>query len=421
VTVLSSEAERTASRRILARPTVIAAGIWVVFAANFVHLTAFAHTDAQLNYAFLRRLFGVHTAGTVAYQFGLAFAWLPAYLLGRAIEAIGATTIGGVPTPQAVIGIGSIVYVLATLLLAVVLLRRLRAPHPAAVALVAVLGSPLVFLGSFSPLRTEPVEAFLLTFSLLPLLAMFRSERHEPRLAIGAGALLGMAATVRWFNAAEAIAAVLCLMWFRRWRGAVWLAGSIAAVTGALVLVPVALGVPLFQSHGYGAGMLSFSPFTLPRMLFTDYRGLFVWTPVTILSVLGYIRLVLRRPADRQFLGTVAAMSLALAFSYEAYSAWDAGFSFSARYLTPLFPFFVLGLAGLVDWRPRLVWSAAAVATAWTLFLALNVGLPFGGYGIDTGNASQLAGRVLDGRMSPGRFITTVWHYSHLGQLIRRL
>jgi hypothetical protein len=392
--------------------------IWVAFALNFIHLSAFAHTDAHVNYAFLRRLFGVHTPGTSAYQFGLALAWLPAYLFGRVVEALGGHSIDGVPMPQATIAFGSIVVVLATLIAAVVLLRRLRAPHPAAVAAVALFGTPLFFLGSFSPLRTEPVEAFLLTLALLPLLAMFRVERPDPRVMVAAGALLGFAATVRWFNTAEAAAVVACFLILRRWRDAAWLAGSIAAVTGLLVLIPIGLGVPLFGA--YGANMLHFSPLTLPRMLFTDHRGLFVWTPVTILSVVGYVRLVRRRPADRHFLLTVAAMNLALALSYEEYPAWDGGLSFSARYLAPLYPFFVLGLAGIVDWRPRIVWSAAAVATAWTLFLALNVGIPFGGYGFDTGNASQLAGRVLDGRMSPGRFVTTVWQYSHLHRLLRR-
>jgi hypothetical protein len=257
-------------------------------------------------------------------------------------------------------------------------------------------------------------------FALLLLLALFRSAKDgNPRLALAAGALLAGAATVRWFNATEAAAAVVCLFAFRRRRDALWLAGSSAAATGLLVLVPVAFGVTLFQKHGFGADLLAFSPLTVPRMLFTNHRGLFIWTPVTILSVIGYVRLVRRRSADRPFLVTVGLMNIALALAYEAYPDWDAGLSFSARYLAPLYPFFALGLAGLVDWRPRVVWSAAAVATAWTLFLALNVGLPFGGYGFDTGNASQLAGRVLDGRMSPGRFVTTVWHYSHLHRLLR--
>lgn len=408
----------TAWNAIARRPALVAGAIWVVFALDFIHLAHFAHTDAHVNYAFLRRLFGVHTPGTSAYQFGLAFGWLPGYLAGRLIEAVGPNTIDGVPMPQATIAFVTILYVLATLYAVIVLLRRLHMPHPATVATIALFGTPLVFLGSFSPLRTAPVETLALTLCLLPLLTMFRSARPDPRYAIAAGALLAFAATVRWFNGAEAVAAVASFLVLRRWRDASWLAGTTAAVTVLLCLIPIALGVPLFGA--YGANMLAFSPLTLPRMLFTDHRGLFIWTPVTILSVIGYVRLVRRRPDDRDFLLTVAAMNVLVALAYEEYPAWDAGFSFSARYLAPLFPFFALGLAGLVDWRPRIVWTAAAVATAWTLFLALNVGIPFGGYGFDTGNASQLAGRVLDGRMSPRRFVATVWQYSHLHRLVHR-
>jgi hypothetical protein len=107
-------------------------------------------------------------------------------------------------------------------------------------------------------------------------------------------------------------------------------------------------------------------------------------------------------------------MGVALAFAYEFYPAWDAGYSFSARYLAPLFPQFAIGLAGLVDWRPRPALALGGLAAAWTLFLALNVGVPFGGFGFDTGNASAIASRALHGRMTPGRFIQGVWHSSHL-------
>ena len=404
------------------RPVLVISAVWVAFALNFIHLQNVHHTDAEVNYDFLLRMVGTRVPGTVAYQFGLAIAWLPAYVLGRAVSALGRPEFDGVPMPQAMIACGSIVYVLGTMLLAFVLLRRLELRYAAPVSLIALFGSPLFFLGSFSPLHSASVETFLLTLALLPLLAIFRSTATGGGLIppITAGAVLAAAATVRWFNIAEAVAVVACLLVYRRNRDAAWVAASTAVFTGLLLLIPVGLGVTLFQSHGYGAGLLAFSPLTLPRMLFTDYRGLFIWTPLTLLSVIGYVRLVRRRSADRPFIVTAGAMGVALALAYESYPAWDAGLSFSARYLAPLYPLFALGLAGIVDWRPRIVWAAATAATAWTLFLGLNVGLPFGGYGFDTGTASQLAGRVLDGRMSPGRFVQGVWDGSHVRRLLRR-
>ncbi len=160
------------------------------------------------------------------------------------------------------------------------------------------------------------------------------------------------------------------------------LAGGTMFGLGALLSVPLLLGVRLFEKHGYGANLLAFLPGSLPKMLVSDHRGLFVWTPLTLLALIGYVRLLHAaegRPAVPGHLG------------------------------------------GLDEWRPRPVLAAAGVATAWSLFLGLNVGLPFGGYGFDTGNASQLAGRVLDGRMTPGQFAYGIWHGSPLRGIADRL
>lgn len=401
-----------------ALPFIVAGAVWVLFAANFLRFGTVRRTDAEVNYDFLQELFGENVDPLVAYQFGLAFLWAPFYAIGKGLGAAGAETVAGVTSEEAMLEIGSIFYVLLTLVVTIEIVRRLDLPRPALTSTLALFGAGLFFWGSFVPLRTHPQEAFLLALVLLLLLALFRSTTSRPGLCGAIGLVLGLTATVRWFNAALAFAAVVGLFLFRSRRETVIVAGATALTAGLLVLVPIGLGVPLFIEGGYSSDSISFSPGSLPQMLFSDYRGLFVWTPLTVLGVVGYVRLLRRRSPDRPFLATAAAMGIALSLMYELYSAWGAGWSYSARYLSPLYPLFAIGLAGLWGWRPRIVATLAGIALAWSLFLALYVGLPFGDFGFDTGKASQLGANVVHGKMTPGRLSRGVWDGSRIRHVV---
>lgn len=112
-------------------------------------------------------------------------------------------------------------------------------------------------------------------------------------------------------------------------------------------------------------------------MLFTEHRGLFVWSPVTILAAIGLVLLWRNRPEQRRFLLAAYAMGAAIVLSYAFVPYWDGTWSFSQRYFTPLFPLVVLGLAGLIDavsGALRIAVIAAAVlGTAWSLYLCFTL------------------------------------------------
>jgi hypothetical protein len=156
-------------------------------------------------------------------------------------------------------------------------------------------------------------------------------------------------------------------------------AGASAATTAfALFMIPVLAGIP-FGNPGEN------DPTEPPRehlqaeldllapakMLVSLHRGAFVWTPLTLLGVVGFVLLVRRiRQAE---LVVVGAGSLLLLLAHMAWGRWwDGGFSFSARFLSSLFVLFLIGFAELVRRIGPAVWVAAVACVAWSLFLGVN-------------------------------------------------
>ena len=92
---------------------------------------------------------------------------------------------------------------------------------------------------------------------------------------------------------------------------------------------------------------------------------------------------------------------------------WNGHSRFSLRYLTPLYPLVVLGLAALLELRPRAVAVASVVCCLWSVSLGFNavVGIPE-----ETG-ASELPARLLDGRITATEWIDAVYHRSRLAKL----
>jgi hypothetical protein len=108
------------------------------------------------------------------------------------------------------------------------------------------------------------------------------------------------------------------------------------------------------------------------KMLFTLHRGLFIWTPLTFFATIGFVLLLRRDRRHRKFLGTLGVSALALLLIHILWgSTWDGGGSFSNRYLTALFPFFLVGAAEFVR---RFSWPGVAVLSLcafWSLWLGL--------------------------------------------------
>ena len=127
-------------------------------------------------------------------------------------------------------------------------------------------------------------------------------------------------------------------------------------------------------------------------MLFTVKRGLFVWTPLTFFGVVGYLLLFRREPRHRIFPHRARVERTRAAIRpYRLGTYWAGGFSFSQRFLTGLFPVFVIGIAELLERARLLVTWLLLLCVAWTGFLALH---HF--YGYDNVSDKDGADRIIE-------------------------
>ena len=128
-----------------------------------------------------------------------------------------------------------------------------------------------------------------------------------------------------------------------------------------------------------GGGVDNLSSFEIDfaapaKMLFTVKRGLFVWTPLTLFGVVGFLLLLRRDRQHRTFLAGLGLSALALLLIHIVSGGfWAGGFSFSQRFLTALFPLFVIGIAELLARTRMLIAPRVLIAcVAWSWFIALH-------------------------------------------------
>jgi dolichyl-phosphate-mannose-protein mannosyltransferase len=405
----------TFSRRLDWRSLAAVELVWFGFALVFTPL-ALPGGDATYAFAFLRALFGEKSHVVTGYQAGLSYFETPFYGIGRALKWLGVDSIAGHPIGPAAIALGMILLGGLTIAGAAGVVKALGFQHSSLVAGAAVFGTTVFFYATFSPGQTHTVDAMTSTIVAALALGAFR-RNWELRWLVAVGVVVGIAMTVRYFDGAQAAGLGAVLLLHRRIRETVVLAIATAAAFGVF-LIPVALvGVPLFGGGFSPNHYVTWSPASPLKMLFTDHRGVFVWTPLVFLGCVGLVRLIRTRRAERPFYLFVAASALILLALQSTVAFWDAGWSFSNRYLTQLFPLVFVGVAGLLDWRPRLTGALGLVAVAWSVYLGLSL-TTVQVFDLKHQGASDVARPVLSGQVSPGEFGYGLYAHSILLQRI---
>jgi len=124
-------------------------------------------------------------------------------------------------------------------------------------------------------------------------------------------------------------------------------------------------------------GTWNWSSPVLLKVLFSSDHGMFSWTPILILAVVG-LPFLFKRDA---LLGAGSILTF-LAFYYfiASYPDWDGISSFGNRFFVSLTPIFVLGLAALFSavssWLGKSL-ALAAISPVLALLIVWNVGLAF--------------------------------------------
>jgi hypothetical protein len=277
------------------------------------------------------------------YGIGLPLVLLPYVVAGRSVAALT-----GLPAADLVGFVASFVSV-PFALLSVVMFARLIAVFGGSARDRWLLSAALGF-GTlcWAYATSDFSEAIQMAFLLL---AVYGVVRATPRSIAAAGAGFAALMVVKLVHVALLpffIAYLLALPSpAPRRRFLAFFATPVVLAIGLLAWLNVArFGNPL--ESGYGAEahqfFLSQLPATIPQLLFSLDKGLFVFSPVVVLGLLGWRPFIGQRRRDALLFAAIIIVELALA---GAWHSWGGGWSWGPRLLVPTIP---LWLAPAAFW-----------------------------------------------------------------------
>lgn len=364
--------------------------------------------DGEWHYAFLQRLFGDREQA-FAYQFGVAIWQAPFYAAAGLVDLVGPDV------REESVGVAAAAALVLTLWLGWRLLESAALPARLAVLLATVLGTPLWYYVVFAPSYSHAVDTAAYTAAALALLRTLQTGSIRWILAFGA--VLGALPVIRYANVAALPGLFLPLLLHRQWRPSLQAAAACVCSGAVLAAVPLLFGIdygtPSTQEeadvpNAAGAtARVAFDALVPLKMLFTLQRGLFLWTPLTVLAVVGLVLLARSRPDLRRYLVGLLGAGVGLLGAYSFWAnSWHGDSSFSQRFLTGLFPLFLVGVAELVRRVPRAL-ALVAVATAWSVFIGLNHFYGYEGASGDDG-VDDIVSVWVDGDRTPAGFARLV-------------
>lgn len=281
---------------------------------------------------------------------GPALVWSPFYLAAHGYvlvdHALGGPyqPAGYDPPYRRAAALGTLAAVVLGSALLLRVLERQAGRDPARWALVALLGaSPILFYALVASAMSHGA-AFGSAAALV--FALDRLRRAPSRGAwLLAGALLGLTTLTRWQAAVLALAFVPVAAALARERRLRLADGLLAVAAALLAFLPQMLAwrrlYGSLVTMPQGGGFVDWSSPHLLDTLFSADHGLFTWTPLTLLGLLGLLAL-LRRDAA---LATGALLAFAAtAWVNGGVDDWAAGEAFGARRYDVALPLLGLGL-----------------------------------------------------------------------------
>lgn len=247
--------------------------------------------------------------------------------------------------------------------------------------------TPLLYYQFREPLYAHVSSALA---TALCVYVWWRMHDRLPRTQEGVvfGAVLGVAALVRWQNVIYVVLPLASLIWVwvqmpagerrQRWRRAVATLGAmggswLAVFSIQLVFWRLVFGtwVTIPQGESF---MVWADPF-LSELLLSPFRGLLPWMPVFALALAGLLLQVRRRP--RLVLPLLVVLLLSTYVNASSRD-WFAGGGYGPRRLTGEMAIFVLGYAWLLQALPAAVRKVGGAAAGLLLGLHQILLLRFG-------------------------------------------
>lgn len=303
---------------------------------------------------------------------GTAILWAPFMAAGHVIAWLSGAATDGYSQPYiAAVTYGSAIYGFLALGLTFLITRRVAGPAWWPAAAVAI-GTPLAFYMYVAPGFSHACSAFAVSLFLYVWLRV--RDRWTPAGAIALGLTGALMAMVReqdvFFVAGPALD--FCRFgWERISAGAVnaresaWRRTLAAAAAGSLAFAagytPQLAAYQAVNGHPSPTELVSRKmSWTAPHffdVMFSPQHGLFVWTPLALVGVLGLVVLAAGRSGSRgrdaAWIGGLALLMVVLqAYISGSVQSWTVAGSFGQRRFVALTPLIALGLAA--------GWSAAS-------------------------------------------------------------
>jgi len=309
---------------------------------------------------------------------GLALVWAPPFLLAHMgtwiAAALGADVAAdGFSVPyRAAVTAGTYAYGVIALLLLEGELRRRAGASAALLAVLAIwLATPLHFYMTANPAMAHGASVFAATAFVVAWLRLRDREAASARAWALLGLLGGLMTLVRLQDAVLLALPAVDLLWGRPSRWGARLVRYLAAAA-VLGLVQVAVWLRLyggdFLPTVLAVNLVGGIRPQVMGVLLSARHGLFYWTPLYAVCVLGWVLLARR---DRRLTVLIAAgFALSVLINASMQDWWGAE-AFGQRRLLGLTPLFALGLgevlAALSARGRALAAAGLAVLALWTL------------------------------------------------------
>jgi len=310
------------------------------------------------------------------FQIGPAILWSPFFLIAHLLSQ--ALSLFGIPVPlhgysyiyEAGVCLGSIFYGIAGVLLLYQVCRHYFDPM---VSLLAVVGfwfsSSLLYYMLVEPSMSHSLSFFASALFLFQYMRMQVTRRWFAWVLLG-----GSIGIVTLIRPQESLFALLTIGLLYQeatssqqvtWselakKGGCFLLTVLLVFLPQMVVWKVIFGT--FITIPQGSAFFSWTEPHFWEVLLSTRHGLFTWTPITLLGILGLVTFIKR---DRWM-----ALAALTAFVLQVYVNsiavdWWAGDAFGGRRFLGTFPFLLLGLASLINtaWQRGRGWHMVVAGT----------------------------------------------------------
>lgn len=308
------------------------------------------------------------------HQSGCVYFNIPFYLIAYAIEKMLPVHLNfnGITLRQASINLASNFYIILSLLLVIKLLKRLKFKYIILPALSILFSTSAFTIGVVQPSFNHAVDIFVVT--LFVYLIITSEQKSDFRRVFWLGILYPVLILVRYFNFVFLLPLVIYYLHSKEWKKIKYLFIGLLSVIWAVpfILYIYNGGITSLRTNNNIMQIVETIPL-VPRYFFKyllhPLHGLFIWSPVTIFSGIGL--LLFPKPKHKIGYLFLGAWFLFL-FMSGFFSAWYGGWSFSNRYLTGLFPVYILGLSAFLEKYGKKMAVLISILTAYSVLLYLN-------------------------------------------------